>query len=98
VSEDLVSKFDALNARFRAEYDLYRALNLECVRLYEEFKRCRFWQFRKQAEIAATMHERWAQSAERIAKMTEIHEELSRTRREMEALLLAVKRDMRNMQ
>lgn len=98
MSEDLVSKFDALNARFRAEYELYKALNLECVRIYEEFKRCRFWQFRKQAELAASIHERHAQIAERIAKMTEIHEELSKTRREMEELLLAVKRDMKHMQ
>ena len=95
---DLVSKFDALNARFKAEYELFQVLNLECRKLMEDFKRCHFWQFWKQEKLSAAMYECWRRSAERIARMTEIHAEMESTRKDMQELLAAVRRDQMNMQ
>jgi hypothetical protein len=98
MSEDLVSKFDALTARFRSEYELFQALNRECIQIYEEFKSCHWWQFKKQYELVVKLHDRHVQAAERISKMAEVQEEVTKTRKEMEALLRAVERDIRKMQ
>jgi hypothetical protein len=93
---DLAVKFDALNTRFKAEYDLAQALNLECHRLYEEFKKCWFWQIGKQAKLVAALRERHSQMAERVTKMSAIYSEMESARKDIQELLAAVRRDQLN--
>ena len=98
MSEDLVTKFDCLNARFKAEYEQYRALNLEERRTFEEFERCPWWRIWRTKKLARRLYELWDQISSKLRVAMAVHEELVATRTEMETLLLSVKRDLQRMQ
>ena len=93
MSIDLVSKFDALNARFYSDLDAFNRIQSESLKLLEEFKSCRWWQLVKQARLISKMHDLQKLSGLRVSQMAKTHSEMEETRKEIEGLLLAIQRD-----